>query len=571
MLSNNELLTELHQLEMQVKELESKLLYMQQEQLAIHNKLHKLRKKSFSKRLQRILKKIQHIFIKIGYKNSKLQLRILGIKLNFNQKKINKNNPFGYFKYSYNNFFWFKDELEHNKKYTVNLGDNIQALAIKQLYQRLHLKNITSIDRDKITTYQGSKINLLMNAVFSGENFPLPKKINPIFLGFNVPNKTIILQNKEIFKKYEPIGCRDCYTAQMLRECGISSYVTGCYSLMFPKRTPMPTQKKVFFVGVSEELKKHIPSELLKNAEFIIQRDESIHYPLTEQDMQEKEQKAQILIEKYKNEAKLVVTSLLHCASPCIGMGIPVILARDAYDERFSAIKKITPLYLKENYSEINWHPEIVDVEELKQQMFKHAQERILNNEFDKQSYKYLEKVFERSPDKLIHNTWTKEMQYSEIMENRIKKILSLFDVNEYKSVMDLGCGKQTLKNYLPKTIKYIPVDQHNHIATTIIKDFNKGEFLYEKVDAVFCLGVFEYIYDLPAFVKKIASVTNTIIGSYIFYGDRPKPEYVVNKYTEEEFWEIFSREGFEVIKYVPEDAKLQIGRNSLYIMKKKS
>ena len=134
---------------------------------------------------------------------------------------------------------------------------------------------------------------------------------------------------------------------------------------------------------------------------------------------------------------------------------------------------------------------------------------------------------------------------------------------------MDLGCGKQTLKNYLPKTIKYIPVDQHNHIATTIIKDFNKGEFLYEKVDAVFCLGLFEYIYDLPAFVKKIASVTNIIIGSYIFYGDRPKPEYVVNKYTEDEFWKIFEQEGFRVVKYIPENEKYGIGKNSLYLLKK--
>lgn len=569
MIENEENPEEINNIYSQINELKSQIYCLSQQNILLQNKIKKMKKKSFAKRFQRIIRKIKNGIIKVKIENSKWHLRILGIKINFSQNRINLRHPFAYFKYSYNTFVWFEDELKRNNVYTVNLGDNIQALSIKNLYEKLKLKKIICIDRDTIPDYKEAKVNLLTNAVFYNCNFVFSKNIHYIFLGFNTSDRTLIIQNKDKLKSYEPIGCRDSSTAQLLREYGIASYVTGCYSMMWTRRQKSEKQKKVFFVGVSDELKKYIPSYLLKNAEFIIQRDEAYDYPLTEKEMEEKEEKALKLLERYRNEAKLVVTPLLHCASPCLGMGIPVILARDEYDDRFSAIKKLTPLYLKENYNQINWEPDVIDLEELKNQMFIHAQKKILYGKFDKTSYKYMEKIYERSPDKLVHNTWTKDMLYSDIMENRIRTILKMFDIEKFKSVMDLGCGKQTLKKYLSDDVRYIPVDQHNHLKTTIIKDFNNGEFLYEKVDAVFGLGIFEYIYNLPAFIKKISSVTNNLVGSYIFYGDRPKPEYVVNKYTADELWEIFENEGFKLVKYIPENENLKIGRNSLFLMRK--
>ena len=535
----------------------------------INHKIVKLEKKSFTHRIHRWMKKIIRVVVTTKVKDAKLKLHILGIKMTFNLKKISLRNKFAFLSYSYTGFTWFEDELNTKKYFTVNLGDNIQAYAVKQLYEKLGLKKIKSIDRDTLSNYKGEKINLLTNAVFSSKEFPNNKKINPIFLGFNTPDETAIVQNKEFLMNYVPIGCRDCYTAGLLKRYGIPAYVTGCYSLTLPKRSPCATQNKVFFVGVSEELKKYIPSHLLKNAEFIVQRDETYHFPLTTEDMHDKNIKAQKLLQRYRDEACLVVTPLLHCASPCLAMGIPVILARDEYDNRFSAIKKLTPLYLRADYDKINWNPEVVDLEELKSNMIIHAKKLIINNKFDKKSYEFLTKTYLRSPDKFIHNTWTKEMEYSEIMERRAAKIVSLIDLSTAQKVMDCGCGKQTLAKYLPQHSKYIPVDQYNHIDSTIIKDFNAGEFLFEKVDVVFCLGIFEYIYDLPAFITKIAQITDCIAASYIFYGDRDKPEYVVNKYTEDELWTIFTNAGFKLEQFVPEDKELQIGRNSLFIMRK--
>ncbi|WP_141082403.1 polysaccharide pyruvyl transferase family protein [Campylobacter devanensis] len=36
--------------------------------------------------------------------------------------------------------------------------------------------------------------------------------------------------------------------------------------------------------------------------------------------------KTEDLLQTYKNKAKLIATSALHCAAPCTAMGIPVIL-----------------------------------------------------------------------------------------------------------------------------------------------------------------------------------------------------------------------------------------------------
>ena len=60
----------------------------------------------------------------------------------------------------------------------------------------------------------------------------------------------------------------------------------------------------------------------------------------------------------------MVVTSKLHVASPCLAMGIPVILAKNHFGDRFGFIDRLIPTYTSEHYSEIDWQPQPVDFEE---------------------------------------------------------------------------------------------------------------------------------------------------------------------------------------------------------------
>ena len=76
---------------------------------------------------------------------------------------------------------------------------------------------------------------------------------------------------------------------------------------------------------------------------------------------------------KYKNEAALVITTALHCASPCTAMGIPVVLLCENEEQmgRFSALKNIIPIYNLDDLKNknINFYPKAVDIEKLKEYM----------------------------------------------------------------------------------------------------------------------------------------------------------------------------------------------------------
>ena len=143
-------------------------------------------------------------------------------------------------------------------------------------------------------------------------------------------------------------------------------------------------------------------------------------------------------------------------------------------------------------------------------------------------------------------NTWKIDFEYSKSFEYRIDNMVSLINLNEVNSVMDLGAGHQTLRRKIPSNIEYIPCDIYKHVDSNIIVDFNKGEFYNKKVDVVFCSGIFEYIYDLKQFIKNISKNTNILIGSYHFKNDiENRPDIWVNSYNITDFFKIWHDLGF--------------------------
>ena len=149
----------------------------------------------------------------------------------------------------------------------------------------------------------------------------------------------------------------------------------------------------------------------------------------------------------------------------------------------------------------------------------------------------------------LNENTWKEDKAYSDAMAQRVKAMVDLIDFN-YDSIMDLGCGLQTLKQYISKQTKYFPINQYNQIDGTIIKDFNKGEFLDENVDVCFCSGIFEYIYNLEDFIYKISCHCKYLVGSYCFKESRTcEYKLTVNNYSKNELFKIIEKYGFRLIK----------------------
>jgi hypothetical protein len=81
-----------------------------------------------------------------------------------------------------------------------------------------------------------------------------------------------------------------------------------------------------------------------------------------------------------------VITTFLHCALPCIAMGIPVVvfLPRPQYDfqetsdpERFSGLMRIAPVHRFADAARVDWNPLSIDVEPIKQTISLDFQNRV--------------------------------------------------------------------------------------------------------------------------------------------------------------------------------------------------
>lgn len=84
-------------------------------------------------------------------------------------------------------------------------------------------------------------------------------------------------------------------------------------------------------------------------------------------------------------------------------------------------------------------------------------------------------------------------------------------------SVIDLGCGSQTLRRHLDPSCKYQPCDVIQSTPDVIYCDFNSGIYPNVNVsyDYVICSGVFEYIRNPEEFLKKNSLLGKVMILSY--------------------------------------------------------
>lgn len=145
------------------------------------------------------------------------------------------------------------------------------------------------------------------------------------------------------------------------------------------------------------------------------------------------------------------------------------------------------------------------------------------------------------------NNSWNIR---SEIMCN-----MALQGNAKVKSIMDLGCGASTIKQFIDSDIKYFGVDYKKRTDDTIVCDFNLYQFPSEKVDIVFVGGCLEYIDDVDWFIEKIANATNCAVLSYCSYEASPdilwrRSKGWVNHFTITEIIDKFQKKGFLLKDY---------------------
>ena len=84
--------------------------------------------------------------------------------------------------------------------------------------------------------------------------------------------------------------------------------------------------------------------------------------------------------------------------------------------------------------------------------------------------------------------------------------------------VLDLGCGKMSLRRFLPFACNYQGCDLVVRDVQTIVCDFNKGQFPTEaatEADIISMLGVLEYVTDAETFFKHLRSANCDVVLSY--------------------------------------------------------
>ena len=267
-----------------------------------------------------------------------------------------------------------------------NIGDFMQSVAQEQFYDKVDC----FVEREHMDVFQSDeKVNVVMGAwfMFYPENFPPSDAINPLFTSFHIVPKRaerlLVPRTVEYLKKYEPIGARDIQTKEILEAHGIKSYFSSCLTLtlgikykseeksdevifvdpyyqlgggkhsdfrkyfdgflllikhwnkvmklkrnfrsefhVLPTRVAPNSGRLLYCASFYDAYSKVFDDEVLFNAVYI---KHNVPQRLFKS-INDKMSYTKDLIRRY-SKAKLVVTSRLHCALPCLGIETPVIFS----------------------------------------------------------------------------------------------------------------------------------------------------------------------------------------------------------------------------------------------------
>lgn len=227
---------------------------------------------------------------------------------------------------------------------SINIGDEIQSVAAARLLPRID----EYIDREGMKELKlNDPVKLICNGWFMEEpnQWPPSPSINPLFISFHVTNsngsdkKLIHTKFLDYYKKHEPIGCRDLGTKRLFENIGVKAYLSQCLTLTLENKFTERNNKillvdpfrRNFTKGYRDYYtKKIVPKKYLNQVEIIEQR----RYNL-DANRETRFQDASDLIDRYA-KAKMVITSRIHCALPCLALGTPVYFVNSGYISKAS-------------------------------------------------------------------------------------------------------------------------------------------------------------------------------------------------------------------------------------------
>jgi hypothetical protein len=243
--------------------------------------------------------------------------------------------------------------MTYVQKKEYNVGDYVQSLAAEQYLPQVD----EYINREGLSDYTGQDVKMIMNGWYmqNPEKFPPSDKITPLYVSFHlnshIKDRFLTERAIEHMKKNGPIGCRDFHTKRVLEEKGIDCYYSGCLTTTLDKKyfsdkktdeiyfaDPFfnMTDLKEIFTDPKKVIKRAIKGDfnraqnkkqLLKKlfSKSINEKAIFVSHKYPESHSEEKRfALAAEILHKYAS-AKLVITSRIHAALPCLALGTPVI------------------------------------------------------------------------------------------------------------------------------------------------------------------------------------------------------------------------------------------------------
>ena len=227
---------------------------------------------------------------------------------------------------------------------TYNIGDEIQTIAALQCIPSP--STVVPINRDQLSrdrsNYDGRIVVLPMNGwhTHRPDAWPPKPEIVPIFEGFHLKDE-LILRNSEVvdyLRRHEPIGCRDSHTSELLNRFSIRAEFRGCPTLALA-RNVTERSDRILIVDAggtnpdahtsnTQSLLASVPSWIIERSTLLTQ-NVSIY---SRRRYAYKLQQAMKRLEALAS-AKLVITSRLHVALPCLAFGTPCVLMHESPED----------------------------------------------------------------------------------------------------------------------------------------------------------------------------------------------------------------------------------------------
>lgn len=269
---------------------------------------------------------------------------------------------------------------------TTNLGDDIQSIAAQQFLPRVDIH----VDRDMLDEYHDTiPTAVICNGWWTHRSttWPPPPSIKPLLISMHICDAPDVIKQftspelRAFYEQHGPVGCRDTRTLEILQDAGVPSYFSGCLTLTLPRYNGTREGPVVFVDAFGDKDLAHtssyirnmwwktIPVQVRSDAHFVT------HHLSSPCSVEHRFERARTLLGLYRT-ARLVVTSRIHCALPCLAMGTPVVMITpDAGLSRLAGLSDLLNIRTRSEAISgrwnINWFspPTPVDTESLRSQL----------------------------------------------------------------------------------------------------------------------------------------------------------------------------------------------------------